>query len=59
MKIFWKQFWGNMLLGIFFSAIWFYVFYKLFEGFWLPTICTNLVGFFILRYWIFKEGDKI
>ena len=56
MSIFWKQFCRNMLVGTIYSALWFYVFYKIFDNFWIPTILTNTVGFFIGRYFIYKEG---
>jgi len=56
MKTFWRQFWRNMFIGIVYSAMWYYVFYKIFDSFWIPTILTNIVGFFIGRYFIYKEG---
>jgi len=56
MKIFWKQFWRNMFIGIIWSAVWYYIFYRIFNNFWIPTILTNVIAFFVCRYWIFKEG---
>ena len=56
MKTSWKQFYRNMIVGIVYSAMWYYVFYKIFNSFWIPTILTNIIGFFVCRYYIFKEG---
>tara|TARA_Y100000310_G_C20359572_1_gene658315 strand:+ start:536 stop:733 length:198 start_codon:yes stop_codon:yes gene_type:complete len=57
MNAFWKQFWRNMAFGTAFAAVWYYGFYIWIEGFWIPTILTNLIGFGVGRYWIFKEGS--
>lgn len=58
MNNFWKQFIRNMIIGAVYAALWYYVFYRIFDSFWLPTILTNIIGFFVGRYWIFKEGTK-
>jgi len=58
MKTFWKQFWRNMLVGTLFSAIWYYGFFVWLKSFWLSTILTNLIGFVLGRYWIYREGVR-
>ena len=58
MDVAWKQFWRNMVIGIIYSAVWYYGFYYWFKGFWIPTILTNIIGFFLGRYFIFKEQKK-
>jgi hypothetical protein len=47
-----------MIVGTIYAAIWYYGFFLWIKGFWIPTILTNVIGFFIGRYWIFKEGVK-
>ncbi len=58
MKIFWKQFWRNMIIGIVFSLLWYYGIFIWTGSFWVATILTNVIGFFVGRYWIFREGEK-
>ena len=58
MKIFWKQFWRNMFIGTLFATIWYYGIFIWIKSFWVSTILTNLIGFVLGRYWIYKEGVK-
>ena len=59
MNTFYKQFIRNMAIGITYSALWYYIFYKIFESFWWPTILTNIVAFFVGRYYIFRETSGV
>lgn len=54
---FWIQFARNMVAGTCVSGFWYFN-HKHFGGFWIPTIVTNTVTFFLCRYWLFKEGKS-
>ena len=58
MKTFYKQFWRNMLVGTGFALIWYYGLFIWIKSFWISTILTNLIGFVLGRYWIYREGVK-
>jgi hypothetical protein len=53
---FWPQFARNMVVGTCVSGFW-YGTHNIIHGFWLPTIITNTVTFFVCRYWLFREGN--
>ena len=59
MKTIYKQFARNMLAGIVYSAVWYFGFFIWIKGFSIPTILTNIIGFFVGRYWIFRETSGV
>lgn len=56
MKIWIQQYLRNMLIGTVISGFWHTV-YQWSLSFWIATVATNTVGFFVCRYWLFKEGN--
>jgi hypothetical protein len=51
-----QQFCRNFIFGVMISGFWYYVGYRFFNSFWIATILTNILTFFIGRYVVFKEG---
>ena len=51
-----KQFIRNFIFGVTISWFWYFVGYKYSGSFWIATIVTNIVTFFIGRYVVFPEG---
>ena len=47
-----------MLVGTLFAVIWYYGLFIWIKSFWISTILTNLIGFVLGRYWVYREGDS-
>ena len=55
---FWKQFMRNMWIGVAYSSLWYYGFFIWIKSFIVATILTNIIAFYVGRYYIFREGIK-